>query len=318
MVSNNLFFLKIEEYLYDSPYLWQKILSWMLLPLTLIYCIIVVIQHKSKKPKDLGIKVVSIGNIVLGGTGKTPFTIALASGYHNSAIVLRGYKRETEGVLVVSQNGTILSNVKQAGDEAMEYAKALFNSSVIVAENREEGIKKAKDLRCDVVFLDDGFRHNSIEKLDILLKPNKTPKNKFCLPSGGYKAPLSFYKKADIVAKEGVDFRRSVVTDNPTKKMVLVTAIARPLRLKPYVPADIEKFYYPDHHSYEKEELVKILMKTGATSILTTEKDAVKMAGMDLPLSILRLKITIDNEIVNTVKQYIEEDEINEGEDVEW
>lgn len=303
---SKLFFLKIEEYLYDSPYLWQKLLSWLLLPLSALYCFVVWIQYITKKPKDLGIKVISIGNIVLGGTGKTPFTIALAKNYQEAAIVLRGYKRESKGVLVVSHGGTVLSNVKQAGDEAIVYAKALHNASVIVAENREEGIEKAKELRCSVIFLDDGFRHRGIEKLDILLKPGKTPKNRFCLPSGGYKAPASFYNRADIVAKEGVSFRRSVTIDNPTKKMVLITAIARPLRLSPYTPVVLDKFYFPDHYAFTKEELVKILLKTGATSILTTDKDAVKMASFDLPLSIMKLRVTIDEDIIKSVRGYLQ------------
>ena len=214
-------------------------------------------------------------------------------------------RRNIKKVIVVSHGGTILSNVKQAGDEAIVYAKSLRNASVIVASDRVEGIKKAKELRCNVVFLDDGFRHKNIKKLDILLKPNKTPRNNFCLPSGGYRVLPSTYKKADIVAKEGVDFRRSVVIDNPTQKMVLVTAIARPLRLIPYVPKNIEKFYFPDHHIFTKEELLKILLKTKATSLLVTLKDAVKMSTFELPLSILKLNIIINEDIIKQTRDYI-------------
>lgn len=301
-------FLQVEDYLYESPKIWQKLISYLLLPFSIIYTIVVVIKDKTKSAKDLGIPVVSIGNLLLGGTGKTPFTISLASNFQYPAIVLRGYKRESKGCIVVSHSGTILTDIKQSGDEAMLYAKSLLKATVIVAEDREEGVLKAKELGSEVVFLDDGFRHKNIKKYDILLRPTKDPKNSFCLPSGGYKMPKFFYNHGDMVLKEGVYFRRETGIEHKTDKMTLVTAIARPLRLNPYLPKVIRKYYYPDHHTFTKKELTSILLNTRATSLLVTEKDAVKMSSFNLPLSILKLKITIDKNVIDEVKNYIKEE----------
>ncbi len=84
------------------------------------------------------------------------------------------------------------------------------NATVIVSEDRVLGIKKAKELGSKVIFLDDGFSKYNIKKFDILLKPKDEPTNNFCIPSGAYREPKSFYKKANLVLKEGIDFKREV------------------------------------------------------------------------------------------------------------
>jgi tetraacyldisaccharide 4'-kinase len=114
----------IENYLFYPKNILQKLLSFFLLPFTLLYCIIVYFKFP-KKYKDKQIPIISIGNIIVGGSGKTPFTIALANKLENVAVVLRGYGRKSKGCIVVSKNGEILENVKVSGDEAQEIA--IFN-----------------------------------------------------------------------------------------------------------------------------------------------------------------------------------------------
>jgi tetraacyldisaccharide 4'-kinase len=88
--------------------------------------------------------------------------------------------------------------------------------------------------------------------------------------------------------------------------MVLVTAIANPKRLKPYLPKDLVALYmYEDHYAFTKSELDEIIAKHNATSLLVTSKDAVKLEGFGLPLSMLVLELKIDNQIHEALKKYL-------------
>ncbi len=299
----------VERYLF-YPNGFQRLLSFLLLPFSLLYCGVMILRRKLAKPKNYGIPVISVGNLIVGGSGKTPFTIALAKRLHeeedsNIAIVLRGYGRNSSGLIVVSQNGVIMSDVDKSGDEAMLLAKSLPHATVIVSEDRGRGIEKAKAMGADVVILDDGFSKTNIMKFDILLKPSFLFKNRFCLPSGPFREPPSLYRKADLTAVENVDFTRHVEIIDRTERMVLVTAISKPQRLEKFVPPFIERVYFPDHYRFQERELAKILREHHADSILTTQKDAVKMEGFRIDLSILALEIVLSDHIVERVKKYI-------------
>lgn len=289
-----------ERYLYH-PSLSQKILSFLLLPLSWLYCFITYLRYRRSRPKSMGIPVISIGNLTVGGSGKTPVVIELAKRYEKPAIVLRGYGRKSRGMVVVKDKSTILCDVIKSGDEAMLYAQSLPNATVIVSEIRERGIAEAVSMGCEVVFLDDGYGKHAIQKLDLLIDV-ETP-NRFCLPSGAYRERL-WSDKSVVMLYEGKSFKRSVTVQNPTDKMVLVTAIARPERLDTYLPEVSEKIYFEDHHMFKQGELEAIVERTGATSLLVTQKDFVKMSSFNLNLSCLELTIELDKTLITTVKEY--------------
>ncbi len=287
----------VEEYLFD-PTPPQKFVSFLLLPLTLLYTIIVVTKRKFAKPKDFNIPIISVGNLIVGGSGKTPFTIALAKKLENVAIILRGYGRKSKGLYVVSDGKKIGLSPLTAGDEAILLSVSVPKAIVIVSEDRVIAIKKAKEMGVKIIILDDGFSKSNIKKFDILLKNEIEPKNRFTLPSGGYREPYSFYDKADLVLQEGEDFQREVNILNPTKKMLLVTAISKPKRLDKFLPKDvIKKIYFPDHYFFQKKEIENLMKRYRATSILTTQKDEVKMKNFGVNLSIMELNIKIDKKI---------------------
>ncbi|MDP3465616.1 MAG: tetraacyldisaccharide 4'-kinase, partial [Sulfuricurvum sp.] len=221
--------------------------------------------------------------------------------FHRPAIVLRGYGRQSRGMVVVKDR-TILCDTLISGDEAMLYAISLPDAVVIVSENRERGIAEAKSMGCEMVFLDDGYGKHGIEKLDLVIDV-QTP-NAFCLPSGAYREKLWNGKKV-IMVREGESFTRHVTVQNPTHKMVLVTAIARPERLNPYLPDVSEKFYFEDHHFFTSEELNAIISRTGATSLLVTQKDFVKIVQFNFNLSILELSLELEEGLITTVKDYV-------------
>lgn len=259
------------------------------------------LRFKSKKAEDFGVDIISIGNLSVGGSGKTPLVTALASRYENVAVVLRGYGRASSGLYVVKDRAEILEDVSVSGDEALIYAHKLNNAIVIVSEDRKEGILKAKEMGVEIVFLDDAYSKHDIKKLDILIEV--TSKNNFCLPSGPFRERLWSVKEA-LVLKDGVDFKRVVELKSKHDKMSLVTAIARPSRLDEYLPEVVSKNYFEDHHSFIKSELEEVLKKDDSDSILVTYKDYVKVESFGLPLSLLDLHVEVDEKIFNAIDTY--------------
>ena len=291
----------VEGYFY-RPTATQKLLSILLYPLSLLYCFVAWIRYVSSAPQDFGIPIVSVGNLTVGGSGKTPLVSALCSLYEKPAIVLRGYGRHSQGLMVVKDTNKILCDVSHSGDEAMLYAQSLSHAVVIVSEKRRSAIELAKSMGCEVVFLDDGYGKHSIQKLDLLIDV-QTP-NSFCLPSGPYRERLWSGKNV-IMVDENRSFTRTVQVQDETPKMALVTAIARPQRLDPYLPQVVAKIYFEDHHFFTKEELEEIFKQTGATSLLVTQKDFVKIAPFNLPLSLLVLTLELNPELIDTVREYV-------------
>ena len=299
LLQNHLY-KKAEEYLF-APTILQKILGILLLPITLIYCFIVTTKRVLAKPEDMGTVVVSIGNLILGGSGKTPFIVEICRYTDNSAVVLRGYKRDSKGLFVVSLDGKILEDIDISGDEAMLFAQSIKNSTIIVSEDRKKGINKAKELGKSIIFLDDGFSKFNIKKIDILLKPKKEPTNSFCLFSGGYKEPKKLYHKADFVLQDGVDFKRVIKLPKIDKNSILITAISKPDRLKEYISGDLKYIFFPDHYQYKKDEIESILERYSKKNIITTSKDYVKLKDFGFDIRVIDMRIDIKEDIKKSI-----------------
>lgn len=302
----------IEEYLF-FPTPFQKLISLLFIPFTLIYMIIVSFKRASARKQDFGIPIISIGNLIVGGSGKTPITIALVKEKENIAVILRGYGRESEGLYVISQDGKILEDIKTSGDEAMLLAKSLQKATVIVSEDRVKAILKAKELGCKVVFLDDGFSKYQINKFDILLRPKKEPENIFCLPSGGYREPKMMYATANMVLKEGYDFKRVVKFKQEGKtleelpsKIVILTAISKAKRLLDFIPKPCELVSFPDHYSFTKLDIEVVEKSYKDFTILTTAKDFVKLEKFNIKnLVLMDLEIEFNNVDFSSLENHI-------------
>lgn len=196
-----MFKLLIERNLYDPSPAWLA-LGVILAPLSLLYTLIVCLKRLFAKPQKFKIPIISVGNLTLGGSGKTPLVRALFKEFSEefkTCIILRGYGRKSRGLLEVALDGRILCDVGQSGDEAMEYALFLRGANVIVSEDRAAGILRAQTLGFELVILDDGFSKFNISKFDILLRPQSAPKLPFCLPFAAYRYPPFFYKFADFI-----------------------------------------------------------------------------------------------------------------------
>lgn len=166
------------------------------------------------------VKVISIGNISTGGTGKTPMAEWLLSyaqelGIH-AAYLSRGYKRKTSGFILVNPQ---THTAEEVGDEALQVANN-FNAPVAVCENRVHGCKKLLDLfpNLQLIILDDAFQHRKIHRdLDLItLDPAQSPYEDYLLPTGNLREPSSSLKRADLI----VITKSNLVTNSTLKKIL--------------------------------------------------------------------------------------------------
>jgi len=293
------------EAMFFAPRWYHGIVSFVLLPLSWVYGAGMWFRRGCAGRKSFGIPIISVGNLIVGGSGKTPFVIALASRYEDVAVISRGYGRQSRGLVQVSQKGEIRTDVTQSGDEAMLMALSLPNADVIVSEERETAIELAKKQGTRLIVLDDGFNRVNIDKFEILLEPQTIP-NHHTFPAGPFREFASQKKVADLIITEGREFIREVNFEDLGEKMLLVTAISNPQRLDVYLPEGVVgKVYLEDHAYFEESALQGLLKVHGATHILCTSKDRVKMMGFKLPISEMKLKLALKNEIFTQTDEYI-------------
>lgn len=158
------------------------------------------------KVHKLNAPVISVGNLTVGGTGKTPCTAFLANFLKNEglnvAILSRGYKRQSKGLVEVSDGQNILCDAAQAGDEPYLLAQLCPGVRVIVNASRyEAGKRVAAKAQIDVFLLDDGYQHIQLHRdLNILLLDGANPfGNGALLPSGILREPSHEIRRADVV-----------------------------------------------------------------------------------------------------------------------
>jgi tetraacyldisaccharide 4'-kinase len=242
--------------------------------------------------------VVSVGNLSVGGSGKTPFVILLGELLKSRGIpfdvLSRGYGRKTRGVLEVNPDGS----PEQFGDEPLLIARRV-GCPVIVGENRyEPGAYAEKKFGPQLHILDDGFQHRKLARdFDIvLLSPDDLHDQP--LPAGRLREPLSSLQRADaIVIPSQRDFappagqpvwriNRSTEISSAPMRPVAFCGIARPqrfldeLRALGISPAATK--FYDDHHAYTSrdiEELIAIRDQSRGTGFVTTEKDQINLGA---------------------------------------
>ena len=200
-----------------------SLLLTLLTPLSYLYAAPVKLRNwfydsRILKSKGLPCTVISVGNIASGGTGKTPVVIwiakALLDAGRRPAILLRGYHRQekTPATHVVSDGRKILASVETSGDEAVMIARELPSVPVLIGKNRHEaGCHALRELKPDVLILDDGFQHRKLERnLDIVTvdatQPFGTGK---LLPAGTLREPVSVLRRADLIMLTRVDMVES-------------------------------------------------------------------------------------------------------------
>ncbi len=180
----------------------------LLIPFACLYGCIIRIRHwlfnaGILRSKSFPIPVIGVGNLSLGGTGKTPFVeylIRMLSDENKIAVLSRGYGRNTKGFLTANQ----YSGHKDIGDEPMQYHHKFKNNlKVAVCENRRKGIKNLMQDKesLDVILLDDSFQHRFVKPgLSILLTDfHKLYMDDYLIPAGTLRDVVSAAKRADII-----------------------------------------------------------------------------------------------------------------------
>jgi len=207
-------------------------LKFLLLPFSLLYFLISSIRNtlfdlKIIKSKYFhNISVISIGNLAVGGTGKTPMTEYILNILkdRNIAVLSRGYKRKTKGFLYVTQEKKAID----VGDEPLQMAQKFPNNTIAVCENRETGISKLiSQKKVECIILDDSFQHRKvIPKLSILLTEYNRPYyNDYFLPTGRLRDNKQEAHRANII----------VITKSPKNIRPIEKSIWRQnLKIKPY------------------------------------------------------------------------------------
>ena len=190
--------------------------------LLLVYIRIFIYKIGLKKSKKLDCQVVSVGNITVGGTGKTPMVSLLADKYKNNgfkvAVVSRGYKGDNSKVKVVSNGQKILISKEDAGDEAFMLSQMLSGVPVVIGKDRYSAGKLAvKEFEPDLILLDDGFQHWQLDRdREVVLIDAINPFGYMHLiPAGLLREPLTGLKRADSI----VITKANNVTEDNLKKI---------------------------------------------------------------------------------------------------
>jgi tetraacyldisaccharide 4'-kinase len=249
-------------------------------------------QHQLTKP------VVSVGNLSVGGSGKTPFVILLGELLKTRDIpfdiLSRGYGRQTRGVLAVDPNGSR----DDFGDEPLLIARRL-GCPVVVGENRyEAGVFAEQQFDSQLHILDDGFQHRSLVRdFDIVMLTPEDVGDRL-LPSGRLRESLASLRRADAVVLAGQvelrdlpvlgkyiwRLRRGISITNAPERPVIFCGIARPQRFLEQLRAsgihEAEVKFYRDHHKYSDADvrhLIELRNKNHSGGFITTEKDAINL-----------------------------------------
>lgn len=288
-------------------------------------------DHRILAVRRLARPVVSVGNLSVGGSGKTPFVIALGELLKARGIRLdvlsRGYRRQTRGVMVVEPNGS----AADFGDEPLLIARRL-DVPVIVGESRYEAGRIAeKNFESHLHILDDGFQHRSLARdFDIVLTTARDFEDRL-LPSGRLREPLSSLARADAIvlpADLKVDspallgkilwrMKRDLNVAGAPAAPFVFCGLARPqqffaqVRAAGILPA--AEGVFRDHHSYRRDDIEQLLAtrtRACAGGFLTTEKDAVNLGPLKdklHPLAIAVLRVSFDHpaDIVDTILKRI-------------
>lgn len=273
--------------------------------------------------------VISIGNLAVGGRGKTPLAACIArlllDAGERPAILSRGYGRENpvEGVVVVRDPSGVRADLARSGDEPLMLARQLPAVSVLVCEDRYlAGCVAERHLGTTVHILDDGLQHLQLDRdLEIVLVGKEDVRRPVTLPAGRLREPLDTLVVADaIVVEEGVVIETAGI---PAPLFTISRTTGAPdyggARVPPgpvyavagiAVPAEFFKQLrssgieiagtrsFPDHHRFSRADVDRLLAAARAAhavSVLTTEKDYVRLLRFrpfSMPVGFVPLTIT--------------------------
>ncbi|WP_158837227.1 tetraacyldisaccharide 4'-kinase [Polaribacter sp. L3A8] len=281
----------------------MKFLRFLLFPFTIIYDVVTSVRNfffeiGIFKQTSFKIPVIVVGNLSVGGTGKTPqieYLIRLLKDHFKTAVLSRGYKRKTEGYVLLNDS----HSAEDVGDEPLQYFKKFSKIDVAVDANRVAGISKLiKENSPEVILLDDAYQHRKVKGsfYILLTKYDDLFTDDFLLPTGNLRESRRGAKRADIILVTKCPISLDKISknkiENKLKKyhkkvffttisyddkisgnsdvlmddlkdyeVLLITGIANPTPLLSFLDENNVKFKhlkFPDHHHFTDKEIAII------------------------------------------------------------
>tara|TARA_E500000178_G_scaffold356195_1_gene432416 strand:- start:2840 stop:3781 length:942 start_codon:yes stop_codon:yes gene_type:complete len=290
-----------------KPKFWERrfnFISIILIPFSLIFLLAVFIRKSFLKVNKFKIPIICIGNIYIGGTGKTPTSIFLS-----------------KEISKLGKKTALLRKYYKNHIDEYELIKDKFNN-LILCENRTDALRKLEKSDFDLVILDDGLQDYGIKKniSIVCFHSNQLVGNGLTLPSGPLREGLNALKEANFViinGKKVKDFEKKILAINnkleifyseyvatnidqfKNRKLYAVAGIGNPENFFQLIEdnsLEIEKkFVFPDHYKFSKNEIQEIVneAKIKNHQVIVTEKDYFKIKDFRID-NIGYLKVTLD------------------------
>jgi len=314
-------------------------IKYLLYPFSWLFIIAVYIRNKLYDWNILSsinskLPIISIGNIQVGGTGKTPFVIALCKQLisHNirPLIITRGYKRNTTHQIIL--NNLDQYSAQEIGDEPYYIKIEIPSVPIIIDHNKKNAVKMANEiLNIDCIILDDGFQSRYINKnLDIVLLDKSDVLNTALLPAGRLREPIINLKRADFVYHKGekpfnVTYQMHQYINN-NKTIIKMIDVKDPCvafcgigntnnfieALKNNNITIKQTVVFENHAKYDAQKYKKLKSENpNNLSFITTYKDFVKLDETfknTYTIYVVELKTEIeDDQLLNTIKGLVNE-----------
>ena len=324
----------------NAPEFWYKndliarLKSFLLFPFSMIWMLVSIIKKNFVKKYKSNLKVVCIGNLNVGGTGKTPFAIqtykVLQSLGYKPVFLTRGYKGIQKGPIEVKK----FHDFKDVGDEALLLRKV---GVTIVSSNRYLGAKYIESLKnkFDIIVMDDGLQNYQLKQdIKMLLIDKKILfGNGYCIPAGPLRETINQgLKKIDAIIFTGdngmkninIHFSKNIQSFNTTLKItkhlktkqtsfLAFCALANPMKFYETLEKNSFKVNltksFPDHHEYNNEDINKLKREANSKNLklITTEKDYVKIHDKENEISVLPIEINFNRADEDGFKSFLKE-----------
>lgn len=298
----------------------MNLLRKILFPVAIIYWIVTYIRNKCfdfglLKSKSYHLPIIAIGNLSVGGTGKTPHTeylIRLLKNDYNLAVLSRGYKRQSKGFVLANEN----VDAAILGDESFQIHEKFPDISVAVCEDRRTGIENLIQMENpSIIVLDDAYQHRKVKAgfYVLLTAFDDLFVDDYILPFGNLRESALGKKRANVIiitkcpenlsAEERVKITKKINVEVPVyftsisydsniydshnfmplneiknQEKMIVVGIAKPEYFIEKVKTDKDHIkIYPDHHNFTTAEIEELREWAKSKPILTTEKDYVRL-----------------------------------------
>lgn len=327
----------------------MNILRKILFPFGIVYWVATYLRNLFYdlgifKSYKIPVKSIAVGNLNVGGTGKTPHIEYLIRLLHNKKIATlsRGYGRTSKGFILANET----TKANEIGDEPFQFYSKFPEISVAVDANRKNGVEILQyKINPEVILLDDAFQHRKVSAgfYILLTDYNHLFTKDFILPFGNLREPSLGKKRANVIIvtkcpenlseiarkrikqnlrvevpvffssieydKKCYSKEEEITISDLSESKVIVAGIANPTSFISFLKKeDDEVLIFSDHHDFTDDEVKQILAKANGRKIISTEKDFMRLQDKISPAQLyyLPIKVTIDNkEFDKLIQDYV-------------